>query len=151
MATINCLVTFFGISHLMFYRQKKLIQVWKNLSVSKWWQNLHFQTLLWNHSTNNIRLHFYVHSCPLIRRTFHKDVCPCMSVRVYCVLIICCSLMTLHPEITQVIFKVAERRESDHNESETRPWSCDLQRAWVRRVVVCCVFALQGPYGAAFG
>ncbi len=36
------LQTFFRISSFVFGRTKKLIQVWKYLRVSKWWQNCHF-------------------------------------------------------------------------------------------------------------
>ncbi len=34
--------TFCKISYFMFNRRKKIIQVWNNLRVSKWWQNFHF-------------------------------------------------------------------------------------------------------------
>ncbi len=36
------LPTFFKISSFVFFRRKKLIQVWNNLKVTKWWQNFHF-------------------------------------------------------------------------------------------------------------
>lgn len=99
-------------------------------------------------------------SCVLIRRTFqmtnqnlhiYKDACPCMSVRVYCVLIICCILITLHPEITQVIFKAAERRESpgvipsitmSQKHSPDHLTFTQLQSQTC--CCVLCVFALQG-------
>jgi len=33
--------TFFKISSFVFSRRKKLTQIWNNLRVRKWWQNVH--------------------------------------------------------------------------------------------------------------
>ncbi len=36
------LPTFIKIFYFVFNTRKKLLQVWNNLSMSKWWQNLNF-------------------------------------------------------------------------------------------------------------